>query len=125
MHPLRIPIKVFDEGGSISVSGAIPHIANWESATAHEVNKIPRGAGCYALFRKNQLIYIGESENLATRLGGHNVDFDKCRWIRLDGAQRLLVEKVLIWHYMPEKNKELKRHDYRMRMKEEVLNAQV
>ncbi len=123
MHPLRIPLSVTEDAEGIEVSGRVPPIDSWDHATEHTMNQIPRGPGCYALYRKGELIYVGESDCLAERLKSHNVQFDKCAWLRLDGAQRFLVEKMLIWHRHPEDNKELKRHDYRMMLKEEVLNA--
>jgi len=123
MHPLRIPIAISEEDGRIAISGSVPPISEWESADERTMAKVPRGPGCYALFRKGELIYVGESDCIADRLKGHNKLFDSCAWLRLDGAQRYVVEKMLIWHYMPEDNKELKRHDYRMRLKEEMLHA--
>lgn len=123
MHPLRVPLSVTEDADGIEISGRIPPVDSWDSATAHTMDSIPRGPGCYALFRKEELIYIGESDCLAERLKGHNVQFDRCAWLRLDGAQRFLVEKMLIWHRHPEDNRELKRHDYRMMLKKEALNA--
>ncbi len=126
MHPLRIPIRTsVEDDGSTTISGTIPALDTWERIRVNALEVVPRGAGCYALYQKGKLIYIGESSNLNERLSGHNVSFDEAAWLRLDGAQRLFVEKILIWRFMPEENNELKRHDYRMKIKEEVLDAQV
>lgn len=121
MHPLRTPLEITESAdGSLAVSGILPPLDSWETGET-----APRRAGCYALFRKHQLVYIGESDNMQERLRSHQVSFDEARWLALDGAQRLLVEKVLIWFYMPEDNKEMKRHDYRMMIKKEVQHASV
>ena len=123
MHPMRTPIHVeADSQGYLEVNGAIPPLEKWECVRKDSLGAVPRGAGCYALYRKGSLVYIGESDNLQERLGGHTVLFDEAAWLRLDGAQRLFVEKILIWWFMPPDNHELKRHDYRMKIKEEVLN---
>jgi hypothetical protein len=124
MHPLRTPISVtVEDDGALIVAGTIPALDTWERAQVIQANKIPRAAGCYALYRDGHLVYVGESDNMQERLGGHQVRFDEARWLRLDGAQRLFVEKALIWKFMPEDNKETKRHDHRMRLKEEMLDA--
>ena len=124
MHPINTPLTIsLTEDSEIEISGSFPGVDSWPSVYKKDLIGIPRGPGCYALYRDGILIYIGESECLAERIPGHNVAYDEARWLRLDGAQRFVAEKMLIWHYMPQDNKELKRHDWRMRIKEEALNA--
>jgi hypothetical protein len=124
VHPLRTPITVsVEEDGGITIAGTIPALDLWERTDSRTIQGVPRGAGCYGLFRKGTLIYVGESDNLRERLGAHGPRFDEARFLRLDGAQRLLVEKALIWKFMPEENKETKRHDHRMSLKEEMAHA--
>jgi hypothetical protein len=124
VHPLRTPITVsVAEDGEVTIAGTIPPFDRWERTDSRTIQGVPRGAGCYLLYRKGTLIYVGESDNLRERLGTHGPRFDEARFLRLDGAQRLLVEKALIWTFMPEENKETKRHDHRMALKEEMQDA--
>jgi len=122
MHPLRTPIGI-DEGsdGAVTISGTIPRLASWERISFRDIEQLPRAPGCYALYRAGELIYLGESDNIQERLRGHRKHFDEARWLRVDGFQRVLIEKALIWRFMPAENKEMSRHDWRMRIKEEVM----
>jgi len=117
----RIPLRLDEDGAGLHISGFVVPIDEWPRACNADMSAIPRSPGCYVLFVDDRLIYIGESDNLSERLRNHNVDFEECAWLRLDGAQRFLVEKMLIWSFMPERNLELKRHDWRMLIKKEVL----
>ncbi|MFA5054378.1 MAG: GIY-YIG nuclease family protein [Parcubacteria group bacterium] len=121
MHPLRTPISIKESAAGIEIAGTIPPLDGWQRATVQQSETIPRAPGVYALYVKGSLVYIGESDNIRERLGGHKVRFDEALWLRVDGFQRLTIEKILIAHLMPQENKEMSRHDWRMKIKQEVM----
>ena len=64
-------------------------------------------SGVYILFNKGEVIYIGESGSLYSRIGTHRKDkmFDTFRVLPCKQSRRRYWEKVLIKKYLPKYNK--------------------
>jgi excinuclease UvrABC nuclease subunit len=61
--------------------------------------------GVYFLFKENELIYIGKSTNIYTRLGGHkDKKFDRVTAVECDEANLGAIEYALIAAYQPKLN---------------------
>jgi hypothetical protein len=118
--PSRLPLTVTQRDGSLVIAGEVPTIEAWATVTKKQMDDLPRAPGLYALFHEGTLVYVGESDNIQERVLAHkhSKGFDKVAWLRVDGAQRLLLEKLFIWHHLPSENKEPKRHDHRMALKQ-------
>lgn len=60
--------------------------------------------GIYFLFLNMELVYIGKSANIYTRLGGHHKDFDRVAVIEVAEKDLGAVEYALIGTFKPKHN---------------------
>lgn len=107
----------------IAVEGDIPAPSTWPKLPRREQGSLPIRAGLYALWNEDEIVYVGESDNILERIGGHATKgWDTVSYLPVDGFERVVWEKILLRIYFPRLNKEFQRHNHRMRIKE-VLYA--
>jgi hypothetical protein len=72
-----------------------------------------RATGVYFLLRRGEIVYVGQSASVRTRLGQHMaaVEFDRALWIRFAPEQLDLAERCLIALLRPPLNKDTVRAD--------------
>lgn len=81
--------------------------------------------GLYILYEKDNIVYIGKSENIKSRVNQHKKDkiFDSVQSILfIDNANIDIYEPYLINKYKPKYNKEFVRLDYCINLPEIILN---
>lgn len=124
MQHIYLETKVTED--SIHVEGDLPSLNTWMKLPRCEKGDLPRRAGLYALWDGDELKYIGESEDLQSRITGHNSkQWTKISYLPIDGFERVIWEKVLLSIFFPPLNKEYTRHDYRMHLKQEILKKEL
>lgn len=52
--------------------------SDWKSLTDDRINQVPEKSGVYELHTANELLYIGQSDNLKRRLQEHRNSSDPC-----------------------------------------------
>ena len=85
--------------------------------------KIP---GVYFLFKNNDLVYVGQSTHVPTRIASHvregRLEFDKVSFIRVPPERLLEVEAYYIDLLWPEENQTGERAEIRKQIEEAKLN---
>ena len=85
--------------------------------------KIP---GVYFLFKNNNLVYVGQSTHVPTRIASHvregRLKFDRVSFIRVPPERLLEVEAYYIDLLWPEENQTGERAEIRKRIEEAELN---
>ena len=85
--------------------------------------KIP---GVYFLFKNNNLVYVGQSTHVPTRIASHvregRLEFDKVSFIRVPPERLLEVEAYYIDLLWPEENQTGERAEIRRQIEEAELN---
>ena len=85
--------------------------------------KIP---GVYFLFKNNNLVYVGQSTHVPTRIASHvregRLEFDKVSFIRVPPERLLEVEAYYIDLLWPEENQTGERAEIRKQIEEAKLN---
>lgn len=110
----------------IHIEGDLPSPDTWVKLSRREKGDLPRRAGLYALWDDDILNYIGESENLQSRITGHNSKrWTSISFLPIDGFERVAWEKILLGIFFPPLNKEYTRHDHRMYLKQEILKKEL
>lgn len=66
--------------------------------------EIRRHSGVYFLWRARELIYVGSSKNVHTRMQSHSVTFDHCSFLLINFPWYLSVEAAYIVGYRPVEN---------------------
>lgn len=65
-------------------------------------------AGVYFLLRGEQIVYVGRSDNIFTRIGTHvrnsRIDFDKVHTVAATGLEQERLEQLYIAAFKPEFN---------------------
>lgn len=80
-----------------------------------ERKSIPLVKGVYFLFKDGELVYIGQSCNIYSRLAVHLADknFDQFSFIEVrNSAERIKKEKYLIQKFKPRYNKEVSNKEF-------------
>ena len=85
--------------------------------------KIP---GVYFLFKDNDLVYVGQSTHVPTRIASHvregRLEFDKVSFIRVPPERLLEIEAYYIDLLWPEENQTGERAEIRRCIEEAELN---
>jgi len=113
-------------GNEIHVEGSLPSPETWVKLLRREKGRLPRRAGLYSLWEGKELKYIGESEDLQSRIAGHNSkQWTSVSYLPIDGFERTVWEKVLLSIFFPPLNREYTRHDHRMHLKQAILQKEL
>lgn len=75
----------------------------YENMKQGRQRRLPR-CGIYFLFSNNELVYVGQSTNIYSRLGNHNKDFDEIAAIEVPQQHLKAIEYGLIAAFDPKLN---------------------
>lgn len=106
----RAYLAAFARLGDASDSSVVlqPFRAKEKTKIAVERHRARKSAaGVYLLLLGNRVVYIGTSEDMATRVAAHRTNgrqFDRAYYIHAPGRDRFVLERTLIAAIMPDQN---------------------